>query len=202
MAMSTGATLIGQRCSPYGAETGGPKRLMGGLYGPKSARTPDMALPQAVEEGEWACDQPAQVRVRMTCRHGHRGQVMPLCSFHDVEVIGGEFTAGEWRQVKTTKRVHGHLEEIQRRQAGFCPPCGFPNSKDAANNVDYAALQKEWEGIGQSLHAIYYSGDPRAWYGGLAQTLRTRREDIGRMFDEGRQLGIVHNCALQLIAVS
>jgi hypothetical protein len=194
--------LLSVRCSPYGAETGGPRHLMGGLYGPKSARTPDMQLPQNVAEGEWSCDQPAQVTVRMTCKHGHRGQPMNLCSYHDETTYSGEFHAGQIRQVKGSRRVPGHLEEIARRQAGFCPPCGFPDARSAGNHVDYAALQKEWEGIGKSLWELYYGGDPRAWYGGLGQVLRQRREDIGLMFDEGRQLGIIHNCPLTLVPVS
>ena len=196
------STLLQVRCSPYGAETGGPRHLMGGLYGAASARTPGMHLPQNVAEGEWSCDQPAQVTVRMTCKHGHRGQRMNLCSWHDEVTWGGEFAAGQTRQVKGSRRVPGHLEEIAKRQAGFCPPCGFPNAKEARNRIDYAALQKEWEGIGKSLYELYYCGDPRAWYSGLGQGLRQRREDIGLMFDEGRQLGIIHNCPLELVPVS
>jgi hypothetical protein len=196
------STLLSVRCSPYGAETGGPKHLMGGLYRAASARTPGMHLPDNVAEGEWACDQPAQITVRMTCLHGHTGQRMNLCSYHDEDVWSGEQSAGEWHRVKSSRRVPGHYEEIAKRQAGFCPPCGFPDARQAGNRIDYAALQKEWEGIGSSLHAIYYSGDPRAWYSGLGQTLRQRREDIGRMFDEGRQLGIIHNCPLTLVPVS
>jgi hypothetical protein len=196
------STLLSVRCSPYGAETGGPRHLMGGLYGAASARTPDMHLPQNVEEGEWACDQPAQVTVRMVCGHGHRGQRMNLCSYHDETTYSGEMVAGTIRQVKGSRRVPGHYEEIQRRQAGFCPPCGFPNSRQAGNGVDYAALQKEWEGIGKSLWELYYCGDPRAWYSGLGQDLRRRRVDIGLMFDEGRSLGIIHNCPLKLVPVS
>lgn len=196
------ATLVGVRCSPYGAETGGPRRVLGGLYGPRSAETPGMLLPPNVEQGEWSCPWPAEVRVRMTCRHGHTGQIMNLCSWHDEPTFRGEMTAGEIRQVRTTVRVRGHYEEIQRRQAGFCPPCGWPDARSSPNRVDYAALQKEWEGIGQSLHALYYGGDLRDWYSPLSKSLQQRREDIGKMFDEARVLGIVHNCPLTLVPVS
>jgi hypothetical protein len=161
-----------------------------------------MMLPEAVEQGEWACTERAQVRVRMTCPHGHTGQVMDLCAAHDEPVFSGEYVAGEFRQVKSVRRVPGHFEMIARRQAGFCPPCGWPDSRSSPNRVDYAALQKEWEGIGTSLHGLFYSPHPRAWYSSLAVSLRQRREDIGRMFEEARQLGITHNCPLTLVPVS
>ena len=77
------ATLLLERCNPYGAETGGPRMVMGGLYGPGSARTPDDTLPVNVQQGEWLCPQQAQVRVKMTCRCGHTGRIMALCSWHD-----------------------------------------------------------------------------------------------------------------------
>lgn len=191
-----------RRCNPYGAETGGPARLLGGLYRGASAATPDMDLPDNVAQGEWRCEWPAQVRVRMTCAHGHRGQPMDLCSWHDEDTWQADYVAGTFRQVKSTVRVRGHFEEIQRRQAGFCPPCGWPDSRSSGNHVDYAALQKEWEGIGQSLSALFYGGDRRAWYSPLSKGLQQRRDDIGAMFEEARALGIVHNCPLRLVPVS
>lgn len=194
------STLLYGRCNPYGAETGGPKRVMGGLYSAKSARTPGMFLPQAVEEGEWACPQPAQVRVRMACPVGHVGQVMELCSWHDETVVSGEYVSGQFRQVRRTIRVKGHYEMIGSRQAGVCPRCCYPSSRESADKVDYAALQKEWEGIGQNLYPL--SEDPRLWYGTLAAGLRQRRDDIGRMFDEAIRRGIIQNRPLTLVAVS
>lgn len=194
------STLLYGRCNPYGAESGGPKRLMGGLYGAKSARTPGMYLPQNVEEGEWSCPQPAQVRVRMVCPAGHRGQVMDLCSWHDETVYSGEYIQGTFRQITSTVRARGHFEMIQSRQAGVCPRCCYPNSRESADRVDYAALHKEWEGIGQNLYPL--SQDPRLWYGSLAASLRQRREDIGRMFDEANTRGIIKKNPLKLIAVS
>jgi hypothetical protein len=197
-----GAVLVGRRCNPYGAETGGPRRLLGGLYRGASAATPGMDLPAAVAEGEWRCEQPAQVRVRMVCEHGHTGQVMELCSWHDEAVFKADYVAGTFRQVRDTVRVRGHYEEIARRQSGFCPPCGFPDSRSSRNRIDYAALQKEWEANGQSLHALYYGPDRRDWYSPLSKSLQQRRDDIGRLFDEGRALGIIHNCPLRLVPVS
>jgi hypothetical protein len=174
------STLLYGRCNPYGAESGGPRRLMGGLYGGKSARTPGMFLPQNVEEGEWSCPQPAAVRVRMTCPVGHVGQIMELCSWHDETVFSGEYFQGQFRQITHTIRSKGHLEMIQERQAGVCPRCCYPNSKN--------------------LYPL--SQDPRLWYGTLAASLRQRREDIGRMFDEANQRGIIKKNPLQLVAVS
>ena len=196
--------LIGVRCNPYGAETGGPKRLLGGLYRGASAATPGMDLPQAIAEGEWACRNMAQVRCRMTCRCGHKGQPMDLCSWHD-EVTGHtELVAGTERWVSETVRVRGHFEEISRRQAGFCPPCGFPDSRSSPNRVDYAALHKEWEGIGANLYALAQAmGNPyAAMKSPMGRPMQQRRDDIGKMFDEARMLGIVHNCPLTLVPVS
>lgn len=199
--LAVGGGLIYGRCNPYGAESGGPKRLLGGLYGPNSARTdsPELQLPEAIEQGEWACDQVAAVRVRMTCTHGHTGQVMELCTTHPAVNLRAEFVAGSFRQVKEVISVPGHYEMIQKRQSGFCPPCGWPSNR---GQVDYAALQKEWEANGQNLSALYYSPDPRAWYGSLAEHLKRRREEIGALFEEGRKRGIIHNCPLTLVAVS
>ena len=84
---STGYNV--KRCNPYGHESGGPQRLLGGMYGPEF-------------EGErkWVCENPAEVRARMMCARGHKGQVMDLCRQHAIE--------------------------IQKRQSGLCPPCAWP----------------------------------------------------------------------------
>ncbi len=105
-ARTPGGLLLG-RCNPYGAETGGPKRVLGGMYGPASAATPGMDLPENVAQGEWLCQQQAVVRARMTCQCQHKGQVMELCSWHDETVYSGEYTAGVIRQVKKTIRQRG-----------------------------------------------------------------------------------------------
>lgn len=179
------------RCNPYGAETGGPKRVLGGLHGPGSAVTPDMGLPQNVEQGEWICAQPAQIRCRMICRCEHKGQVMALCSYHDEITYNGEMVAGTIRQVKSTIRIRGHYEEIQRRQSGSCPRCLFPGQ--------YAALYKESQGLAWDLAILHAAG---LWRTPDAQRLRARVEDIGRLFDRGIAAGVVHNCPLNLVPVS
>jgi hypothetical protein len=69
-------TNFGQtRCNPYGHETGGPKRLLGGLYGP------DHEGPQ-----KWFCENIATHRVVMVCGQGHRGEPMDLCDSHHAEI--------------------------------------------------------------------------------------------------------------------
>jgi hypothetical protein len=86
----TATGLLTLTCNPYGHGTdAGPARLLGGLYGPEY-------------EGrhKWGCTNRADGRYRMTCRCGHRGQVMPLCS--------------------------AHVAEISKRQSGLCPPCAYP----------------------------------------------------------------------------
>lgn len=189
--MMAGTLLLG-RCNPYGAETGGPRRVLGGLYGPGSARTPGMNLPENVEQGEWRCDVPAVVRCRMVCRCQHRGQVMNLCSYHDEDNWRGEWNAGHFSQVRDTVRVRGHYEEIQRRQAGSCPACLFP--------PPYGELMREIQGWQNQL--AVYAPDPRAWRSPEAQSLKTRIDDAGKLMDAARAQGIIHNCPLKLIPVS
>lgn len=189
-ALTAPGVVLG-RCNPYGAETGGPRRILGGLYGPRSAQTPDMHLPQNVAEGEWACQRRADVRCRMVCKCLHRGQVMELCSWHDDKVYSGEMTAGVLRQVSRTVRQHGHFEEIQRRQSGSCPACLFP--------PPYAELAKEVQAWQAQLTDLWLS---RRWHSAAAQLLRTRVDDAGQLMDQARAAGIIHNCPLTLIPVS
>jgi hypothetical protein len=69
------AAIVTARCNPFGHETGGPKHLMGGVYGPEHEG------PQ-----KWHCENPAVVRARMMCELGHKGQVMNLCRSHAIEI--------------------------------------------------------------------------------------------------------------------
>jgi hypothetical protein len=193
--MPEAATLIGGRCNPYGAETGGPRHVLGGLYGPNSARTPGMGLPEAVEQGEWACEQPAAVRCRMWCQCGHKGQVMALCSWHDDTSITSEIVAGVTRKMVSPVRVRGHFEEIQRRQSGSCPACLWP--------PPYGELQREVQSWQAEMHAIYAAG---GWNVGRAKerrvALQTMVSDAGLLMDAAIAAGVIHNCPLTLRAVS
>jgi len=171
-----GGLLLG-RCNPYGAETGGPKHVLGGLYGPNSAKTPDMHLPENVAEGEWACPQPAAVRCRMICACGHKGQIMQLCSWHMEESWTTERVAGTYRRVKGLVKIRGHFEEIQRRQSGACPRCMWP--------ADFARLHKETDRLAYDLALEVMSN------GGSMKTPRAlaiiqRTEAIGATFDAAR----------------
>lgn len=190
--MSSAPAILLGRCNPYGAETGGPRRLLGGLYGPNSARTPGMDLPRNVEEGEWRCEWPAVVRCRMFCGCGHKGQVMQLCSWHDETTYHAEYAAGEIRRVSETIRARGHFEEIQRRQAGLCPACAFP--------PPYGELMKEIQAWQAELFP--YQASNRLWYSPAAEALRTKVDDAGKLMDAARAQGIIHNCPLTLVPVS
>lgn len=191
MSAITAPGVILGRCNPYGAETGGPRRLLGGMYGPGSARTEGMQLPQNVEEGEWACPRRADVRCRMVCKCGHTGQVMELCSWHDDKVFHGEMTAGVLRQVSETVRQRGHFEEIQKRQAGSCPACLFP--------PPYAELAREVMAWQRQLIPYFQSN---RWRTAAAQEIRTKIDDAGKLMDQARAAGIIHNCPLTLVPVS
>jgi hypothetical protein len=188
-------TLLLERCNPYGAETGGPQRVMAGLYGARSAATPDDTLPLNVQQGEWLCPQQAQVRVKMTCRCGHAGRIMPLCSWHDEITEHGEMVAGTIRKVAGVIRVRGHFEEIQRRQAGACVRCMYP----ASGGRDFAAAHKTIEAYQGELAYLHDLG---AWYSAQARNARQKIEDIVASFDEGIARGIIHRCPMRLIAIS
>jgi len=88
--MTAAPAVLTRRCNPFGHATdAGPRHLLGGLYGPE------------YEGGnKWFCENAATLRVRMTCRCGHRGQPMDLCQ--------------------------PHVIEIQKRQSDTCPPCANP----------------------------------------------------------------------------
>jgi len=167
---------------------------MGGLHGPASARvdTDDVpGLPQSVIEGEWACKYPAVVRVRMVCRCEHAGEIMPLCSWHDETTLSGEYVAGKIRQVKNTTRVHGHFEEISKRQAGACIRCLFPG-RFAADYKELFAWQNEL-GILRELGQ---------WYAPRAVSVRQKIEDMVKEFDRGNADGTIHRCPMTLVQVS
>lgn len=192
----TGAALIGRRCNPYGAESGGPQRVLGGLHGPRSAENPPDAmpgLPDSVAQGEWVCPQLAVVRCRMICGCGHQGGVMELCSWHDETVYGAEFVAGTSRVTTKTVRSMGHYEMIGRRQAGACPRCLFPGQ--------YAEWYKALQVRQEELALLRDRG---MWYSSRAVHVRSVIEDIVAQFDAGQQAagGPIHRCAMKLVPVS
>ena len=148
-------------------------------------------LPDNVAQGEWACKQPAVIRVKMECRCGHTGRVMALCSWHDEDYFHGEVVAGTTRRVRDSRRVHGHYEEISRRGAGACTRCLFPGEAP------------QWH---RSIEA---------WQNELGYVMETRPHDSRRQnyikqqiealvvkFDEANASGAVHRCPMLLIAVS
>lgn len=61
--------ILQNYCDPYGAESGGAKRVLGGL-------TKGNVFHQ------WHCDNTTNTRYRMQCEHGHVGQKMWLCDQH------------------------------------------------------------------------------------------------------------------------
>jgi len=194
--MTAAPSIILARCNPYGAETGGPRRVMAGLHGPASAALPPDAmpgLPDAVAQGEWACKWPAQVRVRMVCACGHAGDPMELCSWHDEERWHGEIVAGTYRRVKDIVAAPGHYEEIQRRQSGACIRCLYPGRYAE----DYKALFRHQE-------ELAFLRDTGQWHSGRAEAKRQVIRDIVAGFDQGQAAagGPIHKCPMRLIPVS
>jgi len=190
----TSPAFIIARCNPYGAETGGPKRVMGGLHGPASAALPEEAmpgLPENVAQGEWSCPNPAQVRVRMVCQCGHTGDVMALCSWHDEERFHGEIVAGNYRRVKEWVRAPGHFEEITRRQSGACIRCLYPG--------EYAEWYKSLFAWQEELALLRDTG---RWHTPRAADVRQKITDITKQFDRGNADGTIHRCPMTLVPVS
>lgn len=77
MTAAAGVTVLMGRCNPFGHETGGPRHLAGGMFGPE-------------HEGriKWECHLDAEVRARMVCLSParHRGQIMKLCRPHVIQI--------------------------------------------------------------------------------------------------------------------
>jgi hypothetical protein len=145
-------TLLHTRCNPYGHEDGGPRHLLGGLYGPEYEG-----------KNKWHCPNLADRRARMECKCGHRGQPMDLCQDH-----------------------HG---EIQRRQAGCCPPCAWPPAAiDLKERIDYANQQLAMMG------PLVFT--PRG------ARLRREAEDATAAMNELVDLGLIHRCPLTLTEIS
>ena len=188
--------LLG-RCNPYGAETGGPQRVMGGLHGPASAamaEAPETAgIPDNVMQGEWTCPQAAAVRVRMTCRCGHQGEPMNLCTWHDEVRWGGEYSAGTFHPVKSLVKVMGHYEMISARQSGACPKCIYPGMYAEF----YHALKRHQDELAL-LH------DTGQWRTSRAEYKRQVITDLVAQFDQGQESngGPIHRCPMQLVPVS
>jgi hypothetical protein len=183
------------RCNPYGAESGGPKHVLGGLYGAASARTPGQGLPENVEQGEWICGQPAQVRVRMVCGCGHSGPVMELCSYHDEPGGHSEVVGGTTRWVSETRRVHGHYEEIQKRQAGMCTRCVYPPWA-----AELAKAVQVWQAELTALYQMHQFNSP------MARAIMAQVEQAGITMMEGSSEtpaeGKIHRCPMTLEQVA
>lgn len=70
------ATMLGQRCNPYGHATDrGPERLLGGVYGP-----------QYEGKYKWVCQNRADGMFRFVCSNGHHGEPQALCYAHVAEI--------------------------------------------------------------------------------------------------------------------
>lgn len=67
--------VLTTHCNIFGAESGGG-RMLGGL----DDRKPSV---------QWFCPNVSVGRFRMTCEHGHKGQIMELCERHYRQFSGG-----------------------------------------------------------------------------------------------------------------
>jgi hypothetical protein len=97
--------VITRRCNPYGHESGGPRHLLGGVYGP-----------QYEGQYHWVCESPATHRVRMHCvLYGHSGPVMEICDQHHAEIQKRQ--AGLCTRCAYPPEARSCQEEIEAAQA-------------------------------------------------------------------------------------
>jgi hypothetical protein len=168
--MSTAPAVTTRRCNPYGHETGGPRHLLGGVYGPEY-------------EGalyKWQCERAAEIRCRMTCQCGHKGQVMELCGPGIViDAQGRPFTHP------------GHVAELSKRGSDSCPVCMFPpEARELAATAESAQLR-----LGH-LESIGYALSPQA------RSLRVTLEAAATRLDELNLTGRIHKCPLTITEIS
>ena len=152
MARMSPAVLMGI-CDPFGRESGGPKRLLGGFYGPEY-------------EGnhKWGCTRRAEGRYRMICQCGHKGQVMPLCGPGMVQDLQGNWF-----------HFAGHASrEFMDRISDSCPKCLFPpEAIDRSKETEIAQAE-----LG-TLEQIGYINSPQAhMLRGKVESGRTRMDEL------------------------
>jgi len=165
--------LLTQRCDPYGAES--RIQLMGGMF-PESMNGPH----------HWFCPNNADARYRMVCTGGRYG--------HAVANDGGSFKpyvcdGGHKGQIMALCKEH--VAEIGRRQAGFCPACGFarhiPEVRSVLERIDWLQQQLQYH-------------DPFDFIGQLK--IQHAIEAEGHKMTEFYEQGITHRCPLVLREVS
>lgn len=169
--MNRNTGLLTARCDPYGAES--RISLLGGLF-------PENQVGRIM----WHCSRQAAARYRMVCTGGayggrsaadggvvpgylcdggHRGQIMPLCD--------------------------DHRGSIAKRQAGFCPPCGFPPE---ARQLAEAAQARQAD----MMNAFSLG------YLSAAAQLGAALDDLRGQMTELYHAGRIHRCPLLLVEVS
>jgi hypothetical protein len=145
--------IVQRRCDPFGRESGGPKRLLGGVYGPEY-------------EGnhKWGCERLAVGRFRMTCKCGHRGQPMWLC---------GPGLTRDARGIEYWDYGHAS-QEFMTRVSDSCPACLFPpEALDRSKETEIAQAE-----LG-TLEQIGYLNSPQARYlRGKVESGRTRMDEL------------------------
>ena len=72
---TVGGVILNGFCNIFGDDINGATKVLGGL----GNQAPDK---------QWYCPSRWVGRYRMTCEHGHRGQVMKLCKKHVTEFSG------------------------------------------------------------------------------------------------------------------
>jgi hypothetical protein len=170
----TGTAVVTRRCNPYGHETGGPRHLLGGMYGPEYEG----------DKYKWTCERRAEGRYRMTCRCGHRGQEMWLC--------GPGTETGTSSEGATTWHHPGHVAEIQKRASDSCPKCLYPEEA------------RMWAEVAErsQMELAYLEQIPGYVLSPQARSLRRQLDGARTRLDELNATGAVHKCPLTLTEVS
>ena len=155
--MTAAPAILSRRCNPFGQETGGPKRLLGGVYGPEY-------------EGlhKWGCTRIAESRYRMTCRCGHRGQPMWLCG------------PGMVTDPQGVQYFHpGHVAEFSKRASDFCPVCAFPPEAR-----QWSEVAERSQGELMYLEGIGFIGSPQ--WRSLKRSVEDARTRLDELNESGR----------------
>jgi hypothetical protein len=154
LSINVGANFVTRRCNFSGHETGGPKHLMGGLYGPEYEGTQ-----------KWFCTNDAEVRVVMSCHKGHRSsKPMNICRAHAMEIekrMSDLCIPCAWPPA--ARGVNEAMNFIQMEitaltQAGVAPAGLLFGSGSIVNADRIVQLQRQLDQHREQMDELYRSG--------------------------------------------
>ena len=198
MTSPAAAAVLVTRCDAFGAETGGPRHLLGGLYGP-----------EANGPKHWYCKNPMDGRYTMSCAHAHKGLPQNLCHEH-VYMIRKRMS-GICPPCVSPPAAREITEAMQRVQAGAVPRLDALVTR-GGTELDVATLSMQMESelwvLQERMNELQLGhAQPE-----LARLVDKAVAQLGNTGDRGEQLlwdlngkiraGIIHRCHLRLTEIS